>query len=155
METSRQLLIFALDGYRYALYVSDVERVLRVVEITPLPKAPQIILGVINVAGRVVPVVNVRRRFRLPEREMELSDQFILTRTSRRLVALMADSVAAVIEYDEKDIISAQSVVPGVEYVTGVVRLADGMVLINDLEAFLSLDEERRVGEAIENMERG
>ncbi len=153
MKAVNHLLVFALDEFRYALYLPVVERVFRVVAITPLPQAPDIVLGVINLQGRVVPVVNVRKRFRLPEREIDLGDQLILTRTSRRSVALLADSVGAVIEYSPKNIVSAQNILPWVEYVAGVVKLEDGMVLIHDLETFLSLDEEKKLGEAMKNKE--
>ena len=59
-----QIVVFALDEPRYALPLSAVERVVRAVEITPLPKAPEIVLGVINMQGQVVPAVDIRKRFR-------------------------------------------------------------------------------------------
>lgn len=62
------LVVFRLDERRYALPLSVVERVIRAVEVTPLPKAPPIVLGAIDVQGRVVPVLNVRRRFLMPDR---------------------------------------------------------------------------------------
>src|SRR5277367_233894 len=68
------LVVFDLEEQRYALRLSAVEQVVRAVEITPLPKAPEIIRGVVNVHGRVVPVYHIRARFRLPEREIDLSD---------------------------------------------------------------------------------
>ncbi len=86
-----QVVIFTLDEQRYALRLSSVERALSAVDITPLPKAPQIVLGIINIQGEIVPVVNMRARFGLPERGMGLSDQIILARTTRRKVALVAD----------------------------------------------------------------
>ncbi len=78
MNDSNQLVVFTLEEQRYALYLSAVERIVRIVEITPLPKALEIVFGVINVQGQVVPVVDIRKRFRLPEREMSLSDQLIM-----------------------------------------------------------------------------
>jgi purine-binding chemotaxis protein CheW len=68
METPHQLVVFTLGQQRYGLPLSSVERAARIVEITPLPNAPEIVLGVINVQGRLMPVVNLRHRFRLPER---------------------------------------------------------------------------------------
>ncbi len=154
MKAANQLLVFALDGYRYALHLPAVERVVRAVEITPLPKPPEIVLGVVNMHGSIVPVVNIRRRFRLPEREIDPGDQLILTHTSRRSVALLADSVDGVIESLEQDIVAAQNFLPKVEYVEGVLKFQDGMVLIHDIDTFLSFDEEERLGEAMKNMEK-
>ena len=150
MKVSSQLLVFILDGYRYALYLPVVERVVRAVEITPLPKAPEIVLGVINIQGRIVPVVNVRKRFRLPEREIDLGDQLILANTSKRPVALLVDSVSGVVECSDQDVVAAQNILPGVEYVEDFVKLEDGMVLIHNLDTFLSLDEGRALDIAIE-----
>ena len=65
---ANHIVVFALDEQRYALHLLAVERVVRAVEVTALPEAPEIVLGVVNVKGRIVPVINVRRRFRLPER---------------------------------------------------------------------------------------
>src|SRR3712207_6774571 len=98
MNNSRRYVVFTLDEHGYALPLSFVERIVRAVEVTPLPKAPEIVLGVINVQGRVIPVVNIRKRFRLPEREIELSDQFIIARTAKRTIALVVDAVGGVAE---------------------------------------------------------
>src|SRR3990170_1876614 len=73
-----QLLAFGMAQQRYALPLAAVERVVRAVEITPLPKAPPMVLGIVNIGGHIVPVFNVRSRFRLPERDMDLRDQLIL-----------------------------------------------------------------------------
>jgi purine-binding chemotaxis protein CheW len=139
----RQLVVFSLDDQRYAIQLSSVERIFRAVEITPLPKAPEIIFGVVNIQGQIVPVFNIRKRFRLPEREIDLSDQLIIARTAKRIVALIVDGVTGVIERAEQEIISAQKVLPGIEYVEGVMKLEDGMIFIHDLDRFLSLEEEK------------
>lgn len=144
-----QLVVFTLDEQRYALYLSAVERVLRVVEVTPLPKAPEIVLGVINVQGDIVPVVNIRRRFCLPEREPNLNDHLILARTPKRRLALVADAATGFVERPREEVIAADTILPGIEYVEGVAKLADGLILIHDLDKFLSLDEGKRLGLAM------
>ena len=146
-----QLVVFTLDDRRYGLPLSAVERAVRMVDVTPLPQAPQIVLGVVNVQGRVVPVVNLRRRFRLPERDFALADQLLIARTARRPVALAADAVTGVLEYSAQEAAGARDIVPGIEYVEGVVKLPDGLVLIHDLDRFLSLEEEAALGRAIED----
>jgi len=144
-----QIVVFTLDEPRYALDLSTVERVVRAVAITPLPKAPEIVLGVINVQGQVVPVINVRKRFRLPEREMNLNDRFIIARTSRRVVALAADSVGGVLELENRQVASAGESLPFAEYLQGVAKLPGDLVLIYDLDRFLALDEEQRLDAAL------
>ena len=128
-----RLVAFTLDEWRYALLLSTVDRVVRMPEITPLPKAPDIVLGVVNVQGRVMPVINVRRRFRLPERGIALADPLIIAHTARRPVALAADAVAGVLEYPGQNIVAVEDVLHGVEHVEGIVKLDDGLILIHDL----------------------
>jgi purine-binding chemotaxis protein CheW len=145
-----RLLPFTLGDQRYALALSSVKNVVRAVTITPLPKAPEIVLGIINVRGRVIPVVDVRKRFGFAPRELRLSDQFIIAQTPKRTVALVADRVEGLIEIDEQAVISAGQVLPRTDYVEGVVKLADGMLLIHDLAGFLSLDEEQALSDALQ-----
>ena len=148
------LVLFALDDQRFALALSSVERVVRVVDVTPLPSAPPIVLGVINVMGDVVPVYDLRRRFHLPEREIDLADQLMIATTSRQTVALLVDLVSGVLEVAEDEIASAEKILPEIEYVHGVVKLPDGLVLIHDLDRFLSPEEERRLDQALQSDSR-
>jgi len=150
MKKPNHLIVFALDRQRYALPLHVVDRVVRMVAITPLPKAPDIVLGVVNFQGRVIPVINMRRRFNLPEKDIALTDQLVVAHTSRRPVALVADAVHDVITSSAQSLIETENILPGVEYVEGVVKLGDGMILIHDLDKFLSLEEESSLNQALE-----
>ncbi|MCX5822606.1 MAG: chemotaxis protein CheW [Deltaproteobacteria bacterium] len=154
MNRLRKLVTFSLDNRKFALYVSAVQRIIRVVEVTALPKAPEIIVGIINLQGTVIPVFDIRMRFRLPAREVQLSDELIIASTTKRTVALIADSVNDVIEIPEEKIIAAEQILPELEYVEGVMKTEGGMVLIHDLERFLSLPEETALDEALEALNR-
>jgi purine-binding chemotaxis protein CheW len=134
-------LLFSLDDQRYGLPLHAVDRVVHMVKVTALPRAPAIVLGVINVQGRVLPVLDLRRRFRRPVRDVALTDQLIIARTASRSVALTVDAVSGVFEYCARQAVAAHDIVPGVAYAEGVVKLEDGLVLIHDLDSFLSLDE--------------
>ena len=133
--------VLCFDELRVALPLPCVERVVRAAYLTALPDAPEIVLGVVNVQGRVIPAVNMRRRFRLPDREIALADQLVIAHTGQRSVALVADAVSGIFEYAEPDIVGAESILPGLEYVDGVVKLGDGLILIHNLGRFLSLEE--------------
>lgn len=146
---NQTLVLFCIEDQHCALYLSAVERVVRAVEITPLPKAPEVVLGVINVQGQVIPVVDARKRFRLPAGEMNLDDRFIIARTPRRLVALAVDSVAGIRELEDRQVVNAEQALPFAGYIQGVAKLEDGVVLIYDLDQFLSLDEEKALDAAI------
>lgn len=147
---SCELLVFWLGEQRYALPLNPVQRIERAVAVTALPAAPEAVLGIVNVRGQVVPVFNLRRRFRLPERPTELTDRLVVARTRHRLVAFLAYAVQGLLDGPAGRIISPEQVLPGLEYLRGVVRLQGGMVLIHDLDEFLSVEEEQRLNEAMQ-----
>lgn len=142
-------LVFFLDEQRYALHLSVVEMVARMVHITPLPDAPDIVRGVVNVRGKVVPVVNLRQRFNLPKREILLTDWLIFARTDRRLVGLVADAVVGVVEGPKDSVIPTDRILPATKYLHGIMKFQDGLILIQNLGEFLSLEEEKSLDLAL------
>ena len=147
-----QLVVFTMDGQRYAVPLSVVDRVVRMVEITPVPQIPEIVLGVINAQGRIIPVVDIRKRFCLPARAPHLSDQLLIARTSKRAVALVVDAVSEVVTLSSKEVVLGETVIAHLDYVTGAVKRPDGLILIHDLDRFLSLEEEQGLHDAIDSM---
>src|SRR5476651_52581 len=93
--TPDQLVLFRLDGRRCAIASREVVEILAAVATSPLPGQPDYIAGVIDLRGAIVPVLDLRVRFGLPARPMELSDQLIVTRARDRLLALWVDEVEA------------------------------------------------------------
>lgn len=150
MSRSSQLVVFTIDGQRCALFLPIVDRVIHAVEVTSLPKAPEIILGVINMHGQIVPVINLRRRFGFRDKDLDLTDRFIIAQTSRRLVALLVDRVEGVVHIPEETMMVGDEVLPGLDYIQGIAKLEDGLVLIHDIDTFLSLDEERALDAALQ-----
>ena len=144
-----QLVVFCLDEQRYGLPLAMVERIVRAAELTPLPQAPAIVMGVIDVDGQVLPVLNIRWRLRLPHREISPADQFLIGQTGRRTVVLVIDEAQGVIEVPDVDVVDAVEIVPGLDQIRGVVKLGDGLLLIHDLERFLSLEEEHALDQAM------
>ena len=146
-------MVFTLDEQQYAIRLDAVERIVRAAAITPLPKAPDIILGILDLQGEVVPVIDVRKRFRLPESEIRPADQFIIANARSLKVALLVDAAQGVLEEAEAGHVAPDGFMPGMEYVAGVARTEGGLVLIHDLDKFLSLEEEKLLLEAMEHGE--
>ena len=144
-----ELVVFRLDELRIALRLAAVERVVRAVQVTRLPQAPEIVLGVINLQGRAIPIVDFRCRFQLGRREPRISDQMIIARTEKRPVGLIVDAVEGMLSVAEEAIAPAQTVMPGIRQIDGVVALPDGLLFIHDLDKFLSIDEERELDAAL------
>jgi purine-binding chemotaxis protein CheW len=144
-----QWVVFLLDEGRYALPLAAVDRIVRAVHITPMPRAPGIVLGVIDVQGRVLPVLNVRRKFGLPERVVDPADYFLIAHTARRTVVLVIDAAQGVYDRAATAVTPAANIAAGLEHIGGIIQLDDGLVLIHDLEHFLSTDEARVLDEAM------
>ena len=151
MQHSDKLVAFALGRQRYALSLSSVERVIRAVEITPLPKAPDIISGIINMQGRVIPVFNIRKRFGIPDKEISPDDYMIVANTTARTVSFTVEDIEEVMDCTSREIVPPEAILPEMEYVEGVVKLDDGMVFIHDLEKFLCPEEEKELDDALRN----
>jgi purine-binding chemotaxis protein CheW len=133
-----QLFTLRLDGHRYALRLQDVERVVRMVEITALPEAPSAVLGLINVQGRVLSVIDLRACFNLPSREVDPEDVLVIVRTAGGEVALAADGVDGVSEWPEQSTVRTEKILPAPLHLEGVVKLPNGLVLICDLDQIIA-----------------
>ena len=149
MSNTDQIVIFTLNGQRYGIPLTMVERVVGMVEITPLPAGPEFIHGVINVQGKILPVLNLRRRFSLPERPVESSDQLIIIQCATRRFVLMTDSSCDVRECTGQMQTDAAELVSDLPYLTAVAKLPDGLILLQDPEALLTPDESILIDEHI------
>lgn len=139
MQTLGNIVVFSLGDKQCALRLSAVERILRAVAVTPMAESSEMIVGVVAMPGRILSVVNLRARFGLPKKEIALSDRFIIARTSRSSLIIIADAVVGVVEYQPGDLIPVHRVFP--KAAAGVVCFADGLNYIHDLDAFLALDK--------------
>lgn len=150
-EISIDLLLFLLDGQPYAIRLDQVDRVTAAVAVTPLPAAPAIVLGVIDLHGDILPVMDIRQRFGLEGRRPALHDALIVARTATRRVVMLVDRVEGTISRATADLAPTSAILPGELYFDAVTRLPDGPVLIHDIDRFLSLDEERVLDAALES----
>jgi purine-binding chemotaxis protein CheW len=150
MTIPRYYFVFILGRENIALDLPAVICLVPMVELTPLPGAPSMVSGIINVRGDIVPVIDVRKRFGFTERDPETEGQLVIARTSARTVALRIDSASGVIDASPYEAMSAQDIVPGLDYIKGVVKYPDGLILIANLDAFLSLEESIALERAME-----
>ncbi|MBF0481405.1 MAG: chemotaxis protein CheW [Desulfovibrionaceae bacterium] len=142
------LFVFRLGAWRFALPLERVNAAVRAAHAAQLPGAPELVLGMLNVRGEVLPVVDLGRRFGLPPRPVAPEDFFVIARSARRTLALRVDAVDGPARPGCEDA-SAPGHLPAVDGILGVAVLEDGLTVIFDLDACLSLDEEERLGEAL------
>lgn len=134
----QEVLLFTLERQRYGLPVEDVRELVRAARLTHLPQAPDVVEGLLNLRGELLPVLDLRRRFRHPARPLSPMDHFIVARAGPRPVALRVDRAEGlhIIAAHEWD--ASPRELPGVGFVAGVAKLPDGLVLVHDLRSFLS-----------------
>lgn len=150
-----EVLVFEMAEQRYGIPVSDVREVVGAVSLVPLPGGPAIVEGIINVRGRVVPVLDLRGPFRLPGKDPEHTDHLIVGWAGPRLVAVRADRALGLMALDSTEIEDPGTVTAAVEYITGVAKVRGGLVLIHELGAVLSQAEAEAVDGALEEAGSG
>lgn len=150
----QNFVMFTAGEQKFLIELGVVERVIPSLEITAIPSAPKIVPGVINIAGAVLPVISIRKRFCLPEREMGVSDQLLIARVPRR-VALLVDEVNGVNEITANEIVSDLGIFPKIGPLKGIVILKGGVVLIQDVEKVLTREEEFNLKETLAQLQNG
>lgn len=137
-----RVLVFKVAGARVGIALEGVREIVRAVAITALPESPAAVSGVIDLRGSVIPVFDLRRRFGAPAGELDPGERFVIARTARRTVALRVDEVDWIREIPDQEVQEVADLTTGSPYVAGVARAAEGLLLIHDLETFLSVAEE-------------
>jgi purine-binding chemotaxis protein CheW len=132
------LLVFDVHGERYAIPVADIRELIRAVAIARLPGAPDVVEGVIDLRGAVVPIFDLRRRFGLPPLAVALNHSIVIANAGSRVAGFRADTIVGLQQIDTSAVESPESFIASSPLIAGVARLPDGLVLIHDLASFLS-----------------
>ncbi len=140
---------FRLESETYGINVMQVQEVLRVSEIAPVPGAADYVIGIINLRGNVVTVVDTRRRFGMAEKEVDDLSRIIIIETEEQVVGILVDSVAEVVEIPASDIETAPNVgtEESAKYILGVTSRENELLILVDLNKFLSEEEWNEVGQ--------
>ncbi len=148
-DDGQTLVLFQLGGQRYALHLSTIDRVIRAVAVTPVPETPAFVLGVINLAGQLLPVCSLRSCLGLPDRDIRAQDLFVIARTSGLTVALVVDDVSGLVALDAARTVAPETVLPGHGCrVEGLVKLGGDIILIYNLEQLFSAQDQARILQA-------
>ena len=114
--------------------------------VTAVPEAPALVLGVINMAGQLLSVVSLRRCLGLPDRPIRPEDQFVIARTSRLIMALVADEVEGLSAVDASQTVAVEDALPDGECrVQGLAKIDGDIILIYDLERLLGREDQERI----------
>ncbi len=143
-----QLVTFRLQDETYGINVMHVQEVLRVTEIAPVPGAPEYVLGIINLRGNVVTVIDTRSRFGLPTADVTETSRIVIIESDKQVVGILVDAVAEVVELTESQIDSAPNVgnEESSRYIQGIATLTNDLLIVVDLHKLLTDDEWAEVG---------
>lgn len=130
-------VVFRVDERWYGVPLAAVERVVRMVAITPAPQAPEMVLGVLDLQGTIVPVLDLRRRLELPDKAPSLDDRLVVVCSQGRRLAFVVNEVAGLLRPDADQVTTSESIGTGMECLSGVVHGDTGLVLLIDLERML------------------
>lgn len=144
-----RLLEFEIDAARYGVPVERVVEVVPRVWLTPLPGAADIVVGVFNYRGVVIVAVDLRSCLGHPPRRPSSDDHLLVVQGARRVLALVVDRVRDLRRVSREQV--QATAVPS-RHIRGIVALAEGLLLIEDLDALLSLDEEATLDRALDGV---
>jgi len=138
-----QWVTFRLDDETYGINVMQVQEVLRYTEITPVPGAPGYVLGIINLRGNVVTVIDTRQRFGLAPAPITDNTRIVIIEVDRQVVGILADSVAEVVYLRQSEIETAPNVgnEESAKFIQGVCNKNGELLILVDLEKMMSDDE--------------
>jgi len=144
----RQLVVFQLENEDYGIDIYSVQRLIQVPEITPVPRAPDYVAGVIEVRGDILPVLNLKKRFGFSSTEIDKDGRIIIAEIGKQIVGFSVDAISEVTRLASDEIEPPSEVVAGVdtEFIAGIGKQYDGdkarLIIVLDLEKVLSGEEQ-------------
>jgi len=141
-EATEHLATFFLSREEYGIDVRLVQEIIRITEITPVPRAPESIKGVINLRGQIIPVVDLKKKLGLGDVDLGRRARIVVVKLRERLVGLLVDAASQVLKVPVSSIDPAPDAVVEIEadYIRGVAKLPDRLIILMDLHKILSLE---------------
>lgn len=143
INQERQLVVFDLAAESYGVDIGTVREIIRVQEITHVPNAPDFVEGVINLRGKVIPVVDLRKRFSLQVGEQTAESRIVVVDIAGEDIGVMVDAVAEVLRITGDSVEAAASIITTADsyYILGIAKLGERLIILLDLDKVLSQEE--------------
>lgn len=150
MEKDLQVVGFRIGNETYGVRIGSVREIVRVPEITSVPSAPETVEGVINLRGKIIPVMDLRKRFGHSEIKADKKNRILVVELDNKLIGLIVNSASEVLKISPAEIEAPGSVFADGEsgYVTGVGKLHDRLIILLDISKLLHRPELKRLEEA-------
>jgi purine-binding chemotaxis protein CheW len=156
-DDSREVLVFILGGEEYAVDILKVQEIRGYEKVTPIPAAPAYLKGVVNLRGIIVPVIDMRIKFGLPEPRYDSFTVVIILRVGGRIIGIVVDGVSDVVRLAPGDVKAAPGLGSIVDsgFLAGLATQGDRMILLLEIERFLSSGELNLVAQATDPAKAG
>lgn len=138
---TKQFVAFKLGNEKYCIDILNVSSITEKSQITKTPEAPNFIEGIMNLRGDIIPVVNLKERFKLENKNYDLSSRIIIINLEDKFIGFLVDDANQVVSIDSSDIDIPPSVIKEKGYISGIGKLNDQMYVILKLENILSDNE--------------
>ncbi len=145
----QQLVVFTLSSESYGVDIAKVSGIERMHEITKVPRTPSFVQGVINLRGRVIPVIHLRKLFRLPEGEITKETRIVVVDIGGQQIGVQVDEVTEVLTISSEAVDPAYSIMTSADsdFMLGIAKLDDKLVILLDLDKVLSNKENTQLSE--------
>jgi purine-binding chemotaxis protein CheW len=142
-ETTREVLVFVLGAEEYGVDILKVQEIRGYEKVTPLPRAPAYLKGVVNLRGTIVPVIDLRIKFGMADPRYDSFTVVVILRLAGRVIGVVVDGVSDVVQLGEKDVKAAPHLgsVVDATFLAGLATKDDRMILLLDIEKLLSTGE--------------
>jgi len=143
-----QLVSFNLDSEEFGVDILKVQEIIKMISITKVPNAPAFIEGIINLRGKVIPVVNLRMRLGMIKKELDKNTRIIVIEMNGKTFGFVVDSVSEVLRIERNIIETPPEIVAGInsDFITAVGKLEDRLLILLDLEKIFSDKEKSELG---------
>lgn len=140
-----QVVSFRLATEEYGVDISQVQEIIRMVEITHVPRAPRFMEGVINLRGQLIPIIDLRTRFGMTRADHSKSTRIIVTDIGTKRVGMVVDSVSEVLNIPVENVEDAPEMIAGIgtEYIQGVGKLDNRLIILLDLSKVITTEEKQ------------
>lgn len=148
-EGEIQLVVFRLAGEEFGLDISEVREIIRVVSVTPLPKAPAFIDGVINLRGQIIAVMGLSKRLGFPSTEKSEKARIIVIEVNDNLLGLIVDEVPEVIRILKADVEPTPKMIESqvhAEFINGVGKYGERLIVLLDAKKIVTSEEAAGLG---------
>lgn len=147
----RQLVVFNLDTELYGLDIGSVREIIRLQEITDIPRTPDFVEGVINLRGKVIPVVDLRKRFGMDDVERDEDFRIVVVDVNGNEIGMIVDAVTEVSRVPENGIEPPSSVIAAqdADYLTGIAKTHNDMIILLDIGKLISFRDMQKLAEAV------